>query len=838
MTDGLTGGFTPVPTWGTYIPPTSAFTLGGAASGSGSPSGPVNIFEELDKPVTWSDPYDDWAIGKRVQISSLGQVRVIADLPKPDTSTGGAAPISYGEPFRADDGSLWQQDSRGKWYQLSGPTTGGGGSVINVGGGQFAIANPDGTVDWHSAPGGGQKSYSSWTNPQTGQAFWVDPTDPYAAPIPIGGGSTYTPASAYLRSSSGGGGGITGDAITALAKIMGGGQTYGGGGASAVDPNIAAREQAEINIMNKRFELDKTLALLEFQMQMGLIDRQEGERMMDRAIQAAGFGAQNRLDLANFDRLVLQDKLNAAAQFSQQIGDVNPAAYTAWLEAGGGDVFNALAQSPQGPLNDLTALGAARTLQAIETPIQRPAPYNPLEYLSMFQNALPQGGTGAGGGFSLPGVDLGDLFGGISVPTTGGGGGTTGGTQTGGSTTTTATAGPVTGNPTIGLTPAFGLFGDTYQDGKRTSINTSPLLYQASNGGYLTADGTYLSPGEGLALYEALGGPTGIDAPGFRATDLAVNGDVIAGLQGRVQGITGNQLFIDTGGTEPTINPNLFAGMSDFDRARAMRMMEVQGLGGWAGLATSPTNTATAPGVTVGGGDTNQNIFYAHGGKVQGDKAIVGDPRMPGVPNPEVVDFEKKTVTPIPMGMMNATGLPRYAYGTMPQYNEQGQFIGYADPYPTLQTTTGANLSAGGQLTQTNTQPAPLPEVSVKTSPATAAATVPAPVVEAATQSPVAQNTSQNTSQVNTVVADPLTDVIMPGDQAYIDRVLALRRATEVPGVNPYAANLFQSVDPIVWQAWLKGMQTRTGVPSESLAAAAYRYAPIGVDRSGIRVGV
>lgn len=814
---------------------------------------------------TWTDPATG-AVYNLIYTDGVLTDQQLLSAGKPPSTGGGTSPIGYGEPFEWN-GQLWQEDSRGQLHNLGSAPSAPGSQIAGISGGNVITIGPDGGINFVPIPSQGGDNRQIVTNNQTGQQFWVDPTT--GATEPVFGGSTYQSASPYLRASSGGGGNITSDAVNAIARLAAGASSGGGGSASAIDPNIQARQDAEINLMNKRFELDKTLKLIDLQIQLGLLDKQEGERMMDRAIQSAGVAANNRIDIANFNRGILNDKLNAAGQLSQQISDVNPAAFNAWLLGGGGVISNALAADSQGPLDELTALPAARTLQSIRQSVEAPAPYNPLEFLSQFQNAIPSSGSG------IPGLDLAAIFGGVNpgdilggatggVPAAGGTtGGTTGGTPTGGGVTP-APLGNVT--PSGGGVPAFGLSANTYENGKLTGTNTSSPLYNATNGGYISANGTYLSPEEGTALAEMLGVPTGIDPIGFRQTDLAANGDIVAGLQGRVQGITGgNPLFVDTGGTAPTINPNLFAGMSEFEKARAQKMLEAQGLGGWAGLATQPATLPSVPsnpsivaGSPSGAVAGPNNVFYAGGTGQRGTNAqafIVGER------GPEMVirDGQRSHVVPnqmlpMAMAMMRQNRMPGFADGTLdiwaPVNGDPMQALaytayGYARPTPApaqtnLQTTTGANLSAGGQL-QAPTPPPPPQNVTVQPNPALPPVPVPQPIVQAATQPPTSAPVPPATtpSQSDVITADPFTDIIMPGDQPTIDEILNLRRNTQLPGgVNPFAADLFQSVNPVTLASWLAALQTQKGIPSEAALWDLQRFAPAGVDISGIRTGV
>jgi len=89
------------------------------------------------------------------------------------------------------------------------------------------------------------------------------------------------------------------------------------------------------------------------------------------------------------------------------------------------------------------------------------------------------------------------------------------------------------------------------------------------------------------------------------------------------------------------------------------------------------------------------------------------------------------------------------------------------------------------------------------------------------------------------IAADPFTDIIMPGDRPFLDEILNLRRNTQLPaGVNPFAADLFQATNPITLAAWLQALQTQKGIPAEATLFDLQRYAPMGVDISGIRTGV
>ena len=87
-----------------------------------------------------------------------------------------------------------------------------------------------------------------------------------------------------------------------------------------------------------------------------------------------------------------------------------------------------------------------------------------------------------------------------------------------------------------------------------------------------------------------------------------------------------------------------------------------------AAVTAAATRNATegTRGIGAQEEDTTED-FFGHGGKTDSKKFVVGDPQVPGVPNPELVEIGedgKAKVTPLNFFGTGTGGVPQYAFGT------------------------------------------------------------------------------------------------------------------------------------------------------------------------------
>ncbi len=164
---------------------------------------------------------------------------------------------------------------------------------------------------------------------------------------------------------------------------------------------------------------------------------------IDRALKLAGDHAQFELTRTGLVQAQTKMLLDGAKQFADLVSSTDPIQYRAFLEAGGGDIWNGLFNGGTA-VSDNANLGAARTLRAMENPTHIPT----------WDEMMAQGGLnvlnpptmGAGGVGNTP------VTGGVPV---GGATGNTGDTNTGTGGSTATGAGGVGNAPQITLPPGY-----------------------------------------------------------------------------------------------------------------------------------------------------------------------------------------------------------------------------------------------------------------------------------------------------------------------------------------------------------------------------------------------
>ena len=85
--------------------------------------------------------------------------------------------------------------------------------------------------------------------------------------------------------------------------------------------------------------------------------------------------------------------------------------------------------------------------------------------------------------------------------------------------------------------------------------------------------------------------------------------------------------------------------------------------------------------------------------------------------------------------------------------------------------------------------------------------------------------------------ADSILNPITPEDQPYLDRIQAIRDATDFSAWNPFRSDYFQR-DPTIRSADELSVQAARGIPQASLVSYAQRYALPGIGRGALRIGV
>jgi len=138
--------------------------------------------------------------------------------------------------------------------------------------------------------------------------------------------------------------------------------------------------------------------------------------------------------------------------------------------------------------------------------------------------------------------------------------------------------------------------------------------------------------------------------------------------------------------------------------------------------------------------------------------------------------------------------------------------------------------------------PAPLPQQPAPvTTPAPVAAapvpvTQPTPTALATGGGGLSTGTTTTIAEIlaGTGLGNPTDLGVTPADQPYLDQVGAIRDSTELPaGVNPYNVD-WDMLDPVLRESYLKGAQSKYGIPIASTAFEQARYALPGQSRGGL----
>lgn len=269
---------------------------------------------------------------------------------------------------------------------------------------------------------------------------------------------------------------------------------------------------------------------------------------------------------------------------------------------------------------------------------------------------------------------------------------------------------------------------------------------------------------------------------------------------------------------------------------------------GTGALPGPSTTTVTVPGVTGGAGGTQipteaqalRGGIYtnvprmAMGGLSRAPMAVVGDPQVPGRPNPEVIlNPTNAPISVVPMNRMGglARHMPHFAYGTDDRRERRRAQSGG------LYATTTAQAPATGAATPTTTTPTPTPTpVATQPAPSPAPVPAPAPVSTGGLSTPPA---TPPVPPPAAPVVDPTLGIQNPitdADRPYLDKVAALRNSTEIPDISIYDVG-FANQLPTIQQLYLRGMQSKYGVPVDDLMAEYQRYKLGGLSRGQLSLG-
>ena len=401
-------------------------------------------FKTLQQPEPKTYQATETIGGVRYRMTYDAQGNIINQVPIGSSGSSGGggggsgvvnlAPSSGVVPDPNGSGLLGTYDRFGIWSPLAAGLQGPQGSDAPydvIGGVPYAYENGQLWVV-PGFQGGGSSGAGSTTvrEAANGDLYFFDATGNVVNVQPGFGKPQSLPQASY------GGGGNTASALNALAKVIGAG-SGGGGSAAKYDESalLKQRYDQDAALAQKKFELDRDMAMLKFELDKYLAQVGIDENQKDRAIRAAESAAADRWRQYDAERGRLQDQLSGANLFSQQISDVNPGRFNAFLQAGGGVISNALAGG-ETALDDLAILPSAMTLGSIRQPLNLPAPFDPTEFLGSFQSAPAPVVTSP---------TVGDIFGTPVTPTGGGSTGTSGGEGAGSSGASSGGSLPLTG---------------------------------------------------------------------------------------------------------------------------------------------------------------------------------------------------------------------------------------------------------------------------------------------------------------------------------------------------------------------------------------------------------
>lgn len=511
---------------------------------------------------------------------------------------------------------------------------------------------------------------------------------------------------------------------------------------------------------------------------------QAAQNAIDRALKLTSDRAQFELTRTGLVQQQTKDMVDAAKQVADLISSTDPIKYRAFLAAGGGDIWNGLIGGGTA-VSDNANLGAARTLRAMDNPTHIPTwdeimaggGFSVTNPPTLGANGVAVGGSGAGGVGNTPatggGVQVG--YGNDTQNTnTGAGGNTTGGVGNAPQVTLTSEPTPVYGQRVLGSSPSGGWEIDPTTGLPAIDPTTGQMIWNPNIGALMpTVSGGAAGFGN-FDLGQQIGQPMTVGQRNAIANTAYTN---YAG------GVLGDQRPISI--TDAQLQNAL--GTSNPGAAAAPTVTP----GTYNTVNTAPAGTQVAGGVANGThidaatGRLVPNVttttvpqvsrFAGGGVMVGGGMAVTGDSHT-GRPNEEMV--------------INLNPDPRDRIAVVPMDRIRQMGMGAA-----LQSVMGRR---GVQVGGSNVPYA---------------------------------------ADGGIFGADSILNPITPEDQPYLDRIQAIRDATDFSAWNPFRSDYFQR-DPTIRSADELSVQAARGIPQASLVSYAQRYALPGIGRGALRIGV
>lgn len=571
---------------------------------------------------------------------------------------------------------------------------------------------------------------------------------------------------------------------------------------------------------------------------------QAAQNDIDRQIRAQEFQANYGLNVAQFQAQQARDqaaqKSSDLRDFSNAVSDTDMAKFQAVLYANGynagGTINNRLKEDPNAFFSELANVRAAGLLDQIRN-----------GYGSVAAPGIPAtGGLGTTG--SAP-------AGGATSPQPGATTGTLPSTQQN-------QANPVTGQVGSGPIPPY----ITDATGKKV-LNPAYLQEQAAlrdeenrQQAWATRTGWYpVSGPTGILWTEYVNGqPTGktmtqeqkAQQDALDQFNPIAQSSVIANDQGAGAGYWIRPVIYDAlGQASGTSVQNVMPGAAGFtgygpqqtempygndNIQRAVGGPSIDGYPLQTGAAGGPTNEPTG---TI---QPRAVVAMAHGGGPVSGSLIIGDPQVPGVPNPELVTGDNIRVTPLnhmpaPVAGSLMMGMRKAAFGT--EYSTDwytGNPLGsttemlsswggrrgattaprpIASTAPTTQTTTPVATTAGSGTTTSPVAPTTPSTVSTPSTGTSPTSSAPA----TGSLTPTGQTVQQPTAPAPATgglgsITDIVNGTATPTSQALLDEIAQWRQNVPLPNVDPLSLE-FQRLDPLTQQSILQARQTKSYIP-------------------------
>ena len=659
-------------------------------------------------------------------------------------------------------------------------------------------------------------------------------------------------------------------------KISGFSGSSGGGGSSG---SSSQYDTAGYRQMTQAV-LEREAALAALKNQYQTPDTVSAEGQANRAFQAE----QNALDRA--ERAKAQ-RASDLRDFSSAVSDTDMAKFQAVLYANGynagGTINNRLREDPNAFQSDLANVRAAGLLEQIRG--------------SGATGSLGTGGAPAGGGAPSPGAATGTLPStqqnqGGSTPTT------PAQPQLPALLGNWRLLRDINGNPTVWQSPDTGAVipwtpGETTNPIDWAGVPSGQGTVRAGDWIRLDVGGTPIGWVNAYTRERreySRNDPTGYQ---FKMDAAQANGPRTPGQNLYEQlytGADGRQYVMGTGDAQYQLGPDgqyiKVAGSGDaqlpvYIQSPQMADLAVgagipvpwtpgtfDAMGTWkpSGMA-QPTNNITTPGGTpvggnllndqinrgvdlgAAGGPTNEPTgtiqpravgAMAHGGGPVSGSLIVGDPQVPGRPNPELVTGENIRVTPLnhmppPVAGSLMMGMRKAAYGTGDWWTNDPGLNAIGN---TGRVVSDAEYASSSSAFARPPQPSPafsqpVPPLSTATTAGSGTTTSPVAPTTPSTVSPVAPPQSSapatgsltptgQTVQQPTAPAPAtgglgsITDIVngtaTPTSQALLDEIAQWRQNVPLPNVDPLSLE-FQRLDPLTQQSILQARQTRSYIP-------------------------